>query len=137
MRDGREEGTYGREEAAEEHDACARCDGEAVHDARERGEADILAERCNWGATEEPGNGTDKAVAADGATHFDFMNLALEGAAAKGAGVTDGFRGGHEIDGDDGEDCAQVKFRGEREELGECEKAVVCDAREIDHAHAE
>ena len=137
MRDGREEGPYGREETAEEHDACACCDGEAVYDARERGKAHVLAERCNRGAAEEAGNGADKTVAADGATHFDFMNLTFEGAAAKGAGVTDGFRGGHEIDGDDGENCAQVKFRGEREELGECEKAVVCDARKIDHAHAE
>ena len=137
LRDGREEGPYGREEAAEEHDACACRDGETVHDARERGEANVLAKGCNRCATEKSGNRADKAVAADGATHFDFMNLTFEGAAAKGAGVTDGFRGGHEIDGDDGEDCAQVKFRGEREELGECEKAVVCDAREIDHAHAE
>ena len=128
MRDGREEGAYGREETAEEHDACACRDGEAVHDARKRGEADVLAERCNRGAAEESRNRADKAVAADGATHFDFMNLTFEGAAAKGAGVTDGFRGGHEIDGDDGEDCAQVKFRGEREKLGECEKAVACDA---------
>ena len=128
MRDGREEGPYGREEATEEHDACACRDGETVHDARERGEADVLAERCNRGAAEESGNGADKAVAADGASHLDFVDLALEGAAAKGAGVTDGFRGGHEIDGDDGEDCAQVKFRCEREELGECEKAVACDA---------
>ena len=137
MRDGREECAYGREEATEEHDASACRDGETVHDARERGEADVLAERCNRCATEKSGNGTDKAVAADGASHLDFMNLTFEGAAAKGAGVTDGFCGGHEIDGDDGEDGAQVKFRGEREELGECEKAVVCDAREIDHAHAE
>ncbi len=128
MRDGREEGPYGREEAAEEHDACACCDGEAVHNARERGEADVLAEGCNRGAAEKSRNGADKAVAADGASHFDFVDLAFEGAAAKGAGVTDGFCGGHEIDGDDGEDCAQVKFRGEREELGECEKAVACDA---------
>ena len=137
MRDGREEGPYGREEAAEEHDACACCDGEAVHNARERGEADVLAKGCNRCAAEEAGNGTYETVAADGASHLDFVNLALEGAAAKGAGVTDGFRGGHEIDGDDGEDCAQVKFRGEREKFGECEKTVACDAREIDHAHAE
>ena len=128
MRDGCEEGAYGREETAEEHDACACRDGEAVHDAGERGEADVLAERCNRGATEKSGNRADKSVAADGTAHFDFMNLALEGAAAKGAGVTDGFRGGDEIDGDDGEDCAQVKFWGEREEFGECEKAVACDA---------
>ena len=128
MRDGREECAYGREEATEEHDACACCDGEAVHNARERGESDVLAEGCNRGAAEEAGNGTYETVAADGASHFDFVDLALEGTAAKGAGVTDGFCGGHEIDGDDGEDGAQVKFRGEREEFGECEKAVVCDA---------
>ena len=95
MRDGRKECAYGREEAAEKHDACACCDGEAVHDARERGEADVLAEGCNRGAAEEAGNGTYETVAADGATHFDFMNLALEGAAAKGTGVTDCFCGGH------------------------------------------
>ena len=106
MRDGRKKCAYGREEAAEKHDACACCDGETVHDARERGEAHVLAERCNRGAAEESGNGADKAVAADGASHFDFVNLTFEGAAAKGAGVTDGFCGGHEIDGDDGEDCA-------------------------------
>lgn len=128
MRDGREEGAYGREETAEEHDACACCDGETVHDARERGEADVLAKGCNRCAAEEAGNGTYETVAADGAAHFGLVDLALEGAAAKGAGVTDGFCGGHEIDGDDGEDCAQIKFRGEREELGECEKAVACDA---------
>ena len=124
MRDGREEGTYGREETAEEHDACACRDGEAVHDARERGESDVLAERCNRGAAEESGNGAYKSVAADSAAHFGLVDLALEGAAAKGAGVADGFRGGHEIDGDDGEDGAQVKFRSEREKLGECEKAI-------------
>ena len=128
LRDGREECAYGREEAAEEHDACACCDGEAVYDAGERGEAHVLAERCNRGAAEESRNRADKSIAADGASHLDFVNLALEGSAAKGAGVTDGFRGGHEIDGDDGENGAQVKFRGEREELGECEKAVACDA---------
>ena len=128
MRDGREECAYGREEATEEHDACACRDGETVHDARERGEAHVLAERCNRCAAEKPGNGTHKAVAADGSAHFSFVDLALEGAAAKGAGVADGFRGGHEIDGDDGENCAQVKFRGEREEFGECEKAIACDA---------
>ena len=124
MRDGREEGTYGREETAEEHDACACRDGEAVHDAGERGEADVLAKGCNWCATEKSGNRADKAVAADSASHFGLVDLALEGAAAKGAGVADGFRGGHEIDGDDGENCAQVEFRGEREEFGECEKAI-------------
>ena len=124
MRDGCEEGAYGREETAEEHDACACRDGEAVHDAGERGESDVLAERCNRGAAEKPGNGTHKAVAADGSAHFGLVDLALEGAAAKGAGVADGFRGGHEIDGDDGEDCAQVKFWSEREKLGECEKAI-------------
>ena len=124
MRDGREEGTYGREETAEEHDACACRDGEAVHDAGERSKSDVLAERCNRGAAEKPGNGTHKAVAADGSAHFGLVDLALEGAAAKGAGVADGFRGGHEIDGDDGEDGAQVKFRSEREKLGECEKAI-------------
>lgn len=128
MRDGREECAYGREESAEEHDACACRDGEAVHDAGERGEAHVLAKGCNRGAAEESRNRADKSVAADGATHFDFMNLALEGAAAKGAGVTDGFCGGHEIDGDDGENGAQVKFRGEREKLGEREKAIACDA---------
>ena len=106
MRDGREERAYGREEAAEEHDACACCDGEAVHNAGERGEADVLAKGCNRCATEKSGNGADKAVAADGSAHFDFVDLAFEGAAAKGTGVTDGFRGGHEIDGDDGENCA-------------------------------
>ena len=95
MRDGREECAYGREEATEEHDACACRDGETVHDARERGEADVLAERCNRCATEKSGNGTDKAVAADGASHLDFMNLTFEGTAAKGAGVTDCFCGGH------------------------------------------
>ena len=137
MRDGREERAYGREEAAEKHDACACRDGETVHDARERGEADVLTEGCNRGAAEKSGNRADKAVAADGSAHLDFVNLALEGAAAKGAGVTDGFCGGHEIDGDDGEDGAQIKFRGKREKFGECEKAVASDAREIDHAHAE
>ena len=95
MRDGREERAYGREEAAEEHDACACRNGETVHDARERGEADVLAKGCNRCATEKSGNRADKAVAADGATHFDFMNLTFEGAAAKGAGVTDCFCGGH------------------------------------------
>ncbi len=113
MRDGREEGAYGREEAAEEHDACACRDGKAVHDTGERSKSDVLAERCNRGAAEESGNGAYKSVAADSAAHFGLVDLALEGAAAKGAGVTDGFRGGHEIDGDDGEDCAQVKFRSE------------------------
>ena len=124
MRDGREEGSYGREETAEKHDACACRNGETVHDTGERSKSDVLAERCNRCAAEKPGNGTHKAVAADGSAHFSFVDLALESTAAKGAGVTDGFRGGHEIDGDDGEDGAQVKFRSEREKLGECEKAI-------------
>ena len=128
MRDGREECAYGREEAAEEHDACACCDGEAVHNAGERGESDVLAEGGNRGATEKPGNGADKAVAADGPAHFDFVDLTLEGTAAKGAGVSDGFRGGDKVNRDNGENGTEVEFRSERKELGECEKAVVCDA---------
>ena len=95
MRDGREEGAYGREETAEEHDACACRDGEAVHDARERGEANVLAKGGNRCATEKSRNRADKSIAAYGASHFDVVDLALEGTAAKGAGVTDCFCGGH------------------------------------------
>lgn len=136
MRDGREECAYGWEEPAEEHDACACRNGESVHNARERGESDVLAERCNRGAAEEAGNGTYETVAADGASHFDFVDLTLEGTAAKGAGVTDGFRGGDKVNRDNGENGTEVEFRSERKNPRKRDNAAVGKSGKINHAHA-
>ena len=136
LRDGREERADRREDAAENHDTSACRNGEAVHDARERCESDVLAEGCNRCAAENAGDGAYETVAADGASHFDFVDLAFEGAAAKGAGVTDRFRSGDEVNCDNGENCAEVKFWSEWENLRERDDAAVGKSGEVYHAHA-
>ena len=137
LRDCCEERTDRREDAAENHDASACRNGKAVHDAGERCKPDVLAKGCNRRAAEDAGDGTDKAIAADGAAHFGLVDLTLEGAAAKGAGIADGFRGGNQVNCDNGENGAEVEFRSERENLREGDDAAIRKSGEVDHAHAE
>ena len=64
------------------------------------------------------------------------MDLTLEGAAAKCAGVTDRFRGRDEVNCDNGENRAEVEFRRKWENLRERDDAAVGKSGEVDHAHA-
>ena len=136
MRDCREECTDRREDAAENHDASACRNGKAVHDAGERSESNVLAEGCNRCAAEDAGNGAHETVAADSAAHFDFVNLTLEGAAAKSARVADRFRSRDKVNCDNGENCAEVEFRRKWKNFRECDDTAVGESREVDHAHA-
>ena len=119
MRDGREERSDRRENAAENHDASACRNRKAVHDAGKRCESDVLTEGRNRCAAEDAGDSAYKTVAADGAAHFDFVDLTLESAAAKCARVTDRFRSGDEVNRDNGENRTEVEFRRERENFRE------------------
>ena len=136
MRDGREKRSDRREDAAENHDTSACRNRKAIHDAGERSEPDVLAEGRNRCAAEDARDGAHEAVAADGTAHFDLVDLTLEGAAAKCAGVTDRFRSGDEVNRDNGENCAKVKFWSEWENLRERDDAAVGKSGEVDHAHA-
>ena len=62
--------------------------------------------------------------------------MTLEGAAAKCAGVTDRFCRGDEVNRDNGENRAEVKFWSEWENLRERDDAAVGKSGEVYHAHA-
>ena len=64
------------------------------------------------------------------------MDLTLERTAAKGAGIADRFRSGDEVNRDNGENGAEVKFRRERENFRKRNNAAIGKSGEIDHAHA-
>ena len=136
LRDGREKRSDRREDSAENHDASACRNRKAIHDAGKRSEPNVLAKRRNRCAAEDAGDGAYKTVAADGTAHFDLVDLTLEGAAAKCARVTDRFRSGDEVNCDNGENCAKVKFWSEWENLRERDDAAVGKSGEVDHAHA-
>ncbi len=136
LRDGREKRSDRREDAAENHDASACRNRKAIHDAGKRSEPNVLAKRRNRCAAEDAGDGAHEAVATDGSAHFDLVDLTLEGAAAKCAGVTDRFRSGDEVNCDNGENGTEVKFWSERENLRERDDAAVGKSGEVDHAHA-
>lgn len=137
LRDGREERSDRRENAAENHDASACRNRKAVHDAGKRCESDVLTEGRNRCAAEDAGDGAYKTIAADGTAHFNFVDLTLESAAAKCARVTDRFCGRDKINRNNGENCAEVKFWSEWENLRERDDAAVGKSGEVDHAHAE
>ena len=136
LRDGREERSDRREDSAENHDASACRNSKAIHDAGKRSEPNVLAKRRNRCAAEDAGDGAYETVTADGTAHFDLVDLTLEGAAAKCARVTDRFCRGDEVNCDNGEDGAEVKFWSEWENLRERDDAAVGKSGEVYHAHA-
>ena len=136
LRDGREKRSDRREDAAENHDASACRNRKAIHDAGKRSEPNVLAERCNRCAAEDAGDSAYKTVAADGTAHFNLVDLTLESATAKSAGIADRFCSGDKVNRDNGENCAEMEFWCERENLRECDDTAVGESREVDHAHA-